>query len=327
MFFSGGLMNDLVSIIIPVYNVEKHLDRCVESVVNQTYKNLEIILVDDGSPDNCPQMCDEWANKDTRIRVIHKENGGLSSARNAGLDIMNGKYVYFIDSDDYISDKTIELLYNGMNENNADMVFARFVRFYDDNFLYPYVSNEIVLFNENSFWKSYYEMIIKEDVTVDMIISCNKLIKSSVFNELRFEIGKYHEDEFIIHLLINKCKNIVFIDSILYYYYQNPTSIMYTNDNRKVFNANEALAFRCIYFAQNNKDYTEKAFSHFFWKFRYDYFDLKSDSKMKKAAKSLYRKAYTVALPYLKNRKLKLLSTCLFLNDYLFRIVNKISNG
>lgn len=92
----------LVSIIVPIYKVQEYLNECIESIVNQTYKNIELILVDDGSPDKCPQMCDEWAGKDNRIRVIHKENGGLSSARNAGLDIIKGEYVAFVDSDDFI---------------------------------------------------------------------------------------------------------------------------------------------------------------------------------------------------------------------------------
>ena len=102
---------ELISIIVPVYKVEKYLDKCVESIVEQTYKNLEIILVDDGSPDNCSAMCDEWAQKDSRIKVIHKENGGLSSARNAGLDACTGEYIYFLDSDDYIADNCIETLF------------------------------------------------------------------------------------------------------------------------------------------------------------------------------------------------------------------------
>ena len=96
-------MNSLISVIVPIYNVEKYLDKCVDSIINQTYKNLEIILVDDGSPDNCPQMCDDYAKKDSRIRVVHKENGGLSDARNAGMKVATGEYVSFIDSDDYIS--------------------------------------------------------------------------------------------------------------------------------------------------------------------------------------------------------------------------------
>lgn len=97
-------MNPLISVIVPIYNVEKYLARCVDSIVNQTYKNLEIILVDDGSPDLCPQMCDDYAEKDSRIKVVHKKNGGLSDARNAGMAVSTGEYISFIDSDDYVSD-------------------------------------------------------------------------------------------------------------------------------------------------------------------------------------------------------------------------------
>ena len=110
---------DLISIVIPVYKVEKYLEKCVESVINQTYKNLEILLVNDGSPDNCPKICDEYAQKDNRIKVIHKENGGLSDARNAGIDVATGKYITFIDSDDYISNDYVEYMYNLLKQNNT----------------------------------------------------------------------------------------------------------------------------------------------------------------------------------------------------------------
>ena len=119
-------MNPLISVIVPVYKAEKYLDKCVQSIVNQTYKNLEIILVDDGSPDNCPEMCDEWAKKDSRIKVIHKENGGVSSARNAGLDNSFGDYIGFVDSDDFIENDFYECLYDNLVENGADISFCTF---------------------------------------------------------------------------------------------------------------------------------------------------------------------------------------------------------
>ena len=115
-------MNDIVSAIIPIYNVEKYLDRCIESVVNQTYCNLEIILVDDGSPDNCPQMCDEWAARDSRIKVIHKQNAGLGMARNTGIDHATGTYICFFDSDDYVEPELVEKAYHAAVEYDADMV-------------------------------------------------------------------------------------------------------------------------------------------------------------------------------------------------------------
>ena len=109
-------MNDLISIVVPVYNVENYLDKCIETIVKQTYKNIEIILVDDGSKDNSGSKCDEWKNKDKRIKVIHKVNGGLSSARNAGIEVAAGKYINFIDSDDYIDLRMIEILYNTIDK-------------------------------------------------------------------------------------------------------------------------------------------------------------------------------------------------------------------
>ena len=105
------MLQPLISVIVPCYNVEEYLPKCIESILNQTYRNLEILLVDDGSPDNCGRICDEYAAKDSRIRIIHKKNGGLSDARNAALDVMTGEYVTFIDSDDYVSDDYVEYLY------------------------------------------------------------------------------------------------------------------------------------------------------------------------------------------------------------------------
>ena len=123
-------MDEKVSIIVPVYNVEKYLDKCIESIVNQTYRNIEIILVDDGSPDKCPEICNEWAKKDDRIKVIHKENGGLSSARNAALEIAQGDYITFVDSDDWIENDMIQSMLTCAAKNDADIVCCGF---YFDN--------------------------------------------------------------------------------------------------------------------------------------------------------------------------------------------------
>ncbi|MBR4998296.1 MAG: glycosyltransferase, partial [Clostridia bacterium] len=128
-------MKEKVSIIIPIYKVEEFLDNCVESVINQTYKNLEIILVDDGSPDNCPKKCDEWAKKDNRIKVIHKENGGVSSARNMALDIMSGDYVCFVDADDALNPQYVEILLKTSKQNDADVAICSWQKTKDLNFV------------------------------------------------------------------------------------------------------------------------------------------------------------------------------------------------
>ena len=124
---------DLISVIVPVYNVEKYLDKCIQSIVDQTYTNLEIILVDDGSPDNSGAICDEWAEKDNRIKVIHKANGGLSDARNAGLDIATGEYIAFVDSDDYIELDFYDKLYNVIKATNCDISICNLRKVYENN--------------------------------------------------------------------------------------------------------------------------------------------------------------------------------------------------
>ena len=137
-------MDSLISVIVPIYNVEKYLERCVESIINQTYKNLEIILVDDGSPDNCPQMCDDYAKKDSRIKVVHKKNGGLSDARNAGMKVATGEYVSFIDSDDYISLDFYETLLETIVDNDSDIVECSVVKFYENGKFDEYSDDQMI---------------------------------------------------------------------------------------------------------------------------------------------------------------------------------------
>ena len=126
------MKSDLISVVVPVYKVEKYLDECVQSIVNQTHRNLEIILVDDGSPDRCPQLCDEWAEKDSRIRVIHQKNGGLSAARNAGLDVAKGDYIGFVDSDDYIAPDMYEQLLIPLLKENKKTSCCLISRVFDN---------------------------------------------------------------------------------------------------------------------------------------------------------------------------------------------------
>ena len=139
------MTEDLISVIIPVYKVEKYLDECLASVTGQTYRNLEIILVDDGSPDRCGEICDQWANKDNRIRVIHKQNGGLADARNAGIDVATGDYISFVDSDDYVDEDFLEGLYSALKKFNTKLAICNMTTFdengkTDEKFCQPFTS-------------------------------------------------------------------------------------------------------------------------------------------------------------------------------------------
>ena len=234
----------MISVIVPIYKVEKYLPKCIDSIINQTYKDLEIVLVDDGSPDGCPQICDEYAKIDNRIVVIHKENGGLSDARNAGLDIATGDYISFIDSDDYIEPTMYEKLLDSLIESNADMSICGFDRVNDDGKKISSIGFKDYVLSRND----AYEMLVQGNVY--FIISCNKLFKREIFDDLRFKLGKTHEDEFIIHHIYGKCKKISTINESLYHYLIRESSIMGSiKGSIKQFDGNESCIDRIRFFA------------------------------------------------------------------------------
>ena len=210
-------MQSLVSIIIPVYKVEQYLRNCVESVINQTYTNWEMILVDDGSPDKCGEICNEYAVKDKRIRVIHKGNGGLSSARNAGLDNSSeGEFVTFLDSDDFWHPEYLETLMNLQQKYHADLVQCGFIRGTES--VFPKIDESVsidVLDN--------HEIFITEKANVVM---CGKLYRTSLFDGIRMPVGLYNEDDWTAWKLYYRAKTIVVTNQSLYYYTMNPNSTM-----------------------------------------------------------------------------------------------------
>ena len=259
-----------ISVIIPVYNVEMYLDRCIKSVVGQTYRNIEIILVDDGSSDKSGSMCEEWAEKDSRIRVIHKENGGLSDARNAGLAIATGEYISFIDSDDSVSKHFLEYMLKTIIDTNSDLVECGRTDIYDD----------IEIYNEEVFSQhkihSYdinkaMELLVDNNIIYQTV--WDKLYKREVITGISFKKNKLHEDEFFTWRVILQCKRVTKIEVPLYNYYHRDGSIMengfslarldgieakmerheYIKDNMKelVTKSKMSVAMLCIYHMQN----------------------------------------------------------------------------
>ena len=231
----------LISVIVPVYNVEKYLDACVESIVNQTYKELEIILVDDGSPDRCPEMCDAWAKKDSRIKVIHKENGGLSDARNCGMKVAAGDYIGFVDSDDLIHPQMFEKLFDAMSKTNADIAQCKSIKFYDlSDVKFQQIDNIINISTFDSYG-AVNDLLrgFKIDTTC-----WNKLYKSSIALKVDFEVGKINEDVLWTYRVIASCNIVTSIDEELYWYYQRADSIMNCKYTEKKFDALYALSER-----------------------------------------------------------------------------------
>ncbi len=211
-------MESLISIIVPAYNVEPYLERCVISLINQSYEKIEILLVNDGSTDGTGELCNRLAEKDSRIKVFHQKNKGLSGARNKGIYFAQGEYITFIDSDDYVSNDYIRILYEVALKNTADMVFCDFLEMKEGDTL---EENKEVVYHEKIYDKTELYDIISDIVhheKTKVVIACAKLFKRGIFESFRFPEGRIHEDEFSVHHLLWKCKKVVGIDSSLYYY-------------------------------------------------------------------------------------------------------------
>jgi glycosyltransferase involved in cell wall biosynthesis len=230
------IMNELISVIVPIYQVEQYLPKCVDSIRNQTYSNLEIILVDDGSPDHCPELCDEYARKDSRIRVIHKPNGGLSDARNAGIEVAKGNYICFVDSDDYVADNMLDRLYLALKEQKAEMSLCGRACVDENNTPVADMENCMPLKNEVLSGREAIKKLAERGAGYYTVAWC-KLYRADLFQTIRFPVGKIHEDEFVAHLVFEKCKRVSCIAEKLYFYVQRKDSIM--GNARKGFSIRE----------------------------------------------------------------------------------------
>ena len=225
-------MDKLISVIVPIYNVEKYLTKCIESIINQTYKNLEIILVDDGSPDKSPIICDEYAKKDNRIKVIHKKNGGLSDARNYGMSLATGEYISFIDSDDYIDEEMYEKMIFELINNDSDIVSCAINNVYSDRVESSYIEERV--YDTELALKN---LILGRDLNQTV---WNKLYKKDVINGILFEKGKINEDDFWTYQVFANSKKIITLNKPLYNYIHRESSIMGQGYSEKNLNGLEA---------------------------------------------------------------------------------------
>lgn len=221
-------MSEIITIVVPIYKVEDYLHRCVDSILNQTYKRLEIILVNDGSPDSCGKICDEYAKLDERVIVIHKKNGGLSDARNAGIEIAQGEYISFIDSDDWIEENYIEKLYQLIINTNSDISVCNFIRTSTEKIQVENSMEEIYEYSNVEALEQLFDKF-----AVQMVISCGKLYKRELFKDIRFPVERIHEDEFTTYKLIYRANKIALTTAQLFYYWQREDSIMGVGFNIK----------------------------------------------------------------------------------------------
>ena len=239
-------MNQLISVIVPVYNVEEFVKKCLDSLVRQSYKNLEIIVIDDGSTDNSGRICDEFAEKEKNVKVFHRKNGGLSDARNFGIKKAGGEIIAFVDSDDFVDEEYIGVMYGKMTRKDVDVVVCGY------NFVKP---KKDVLSGKNAVIK-----LLTEHGNID-IVAWNKLYRKSLFadNEIWFPKGKKHEDTLTTYKVLSKARKVVYLDEILYFYNERPGSITKTEKIEERLTMRELAAEEAVSYFKKDSDLEQAA--------------------------------------------------------------------
>ena len=245
-----------VSVIVPIYNVEEYINKCVDSILNQTFKEFELILVDDGSTDNSGNICDTYKSIDDRVHVIHKNNGGLSDARNFGIEAATGEFLYFIDGDDFIHEDTLESMYNSIMKTNSDIAICNMVRYYGET-------------DTEKFYNPVEKMKVLDDnyrfETLKQPSVCNKMFKAILFKNIKFPLKKYYEDTFIYHELLFNARRVVLTGKDSYYYRSRRGSIISGGYNKKYFDFIEAVYLRALFLDKNNiHSYADEAYLHLY---------------------------------------------------------------
>lgn len=236
-----------ISVIVPAYKVEAYLDRCVQSILNQSFTDFELILIDDGSPDNCPAMCDEYAKQDERVVVLHQQNSGLSAARNAGIDWAfansDSEWLTFIDSDDWIHEEYLECLYRAAVDNQVAISVCGFERTEEINPHVNKIDGTSILWSSEDFYVTH---------STNAVVAWGKLYQKKLFRNIRYPVGKIHEDEFTTHRLLFQCPRIIVVHYALYYYYINNESIMGKRNAIKEIDTFEAYEEKLHFFKKNH---------------------------------------------------------------------------
>ncbi|MDE6208312.1 MAG: glycosyltransferase [Lachnospiraceae bacterium] len=319
---------EYISVIIPVYNVYRYLGICIDSILNQTYDKLEIILVDDGSTDGSGELCDEYADKDSRVIVIHQKNGGISSARNSGLDIASGEFITFVDSDDYLENHTYETLHNLIIDTGADMAYGNIQLVDEDNKLIEKqhidFEGETAIVYEREFWEYCC-------TTSGATVVWSKVYKRKIWENIRYPLGKIHEDEAMTSFILRQCNYIACTQKICYNYRMRTNSTMHTKFRIGNLDKSEFYAKRINYFI--NKGFEEYYMFTFGEGTRilirgYHELDLKGDENARKRVKELYNEYRILAkklLPYVKGWKQKLRLRLFRVNLGLYAFVRNMT--
>lgn len=316
-----------VSVIVPIYNAEEYLERCVDSILNQTVKELECILIDDGSTDNSAGICDQYAEKDSRVKVVHKVNSGQSDSCNIGIDISSGEYIAFVDSDDYLNESMYEKLISLAESENTDIAMCTFERVYSSEFENNDVaSNTTKLLSKNDIFNMWH--------TVEANVKWNKVFKRSIFDDIRLPSGKSIDDEPIKPFVFAKADKVAYTDEKLYYYRQRQNSIMRSDFNLKKMHKLDAIYVNIKWFDENSEEEMKQKEEKYYCDYFFDYYKqaYKIYTEGEKCAKQ-YLKAYKKQFQklyknFLNNKEFSLkykliLTFCNICPELLFSILNR----
>lgn len=313
-----------ISVIVPVFNVENYLEKCIKSIINQAYKNIEIILIDDGSTDKSGIICDKFAQKYSNIKVIHKKNGGLSSARNKGIEIAKGRYLSFIDSDDWIEQNFYNELINSADKYEAEIVIANKVEYIEKNGKYIKSNdNDILIFNS--------EQIIEKYIEGKWIAAWDKIYKKELFNDCKFPVGVLNEDEAIMVKIFNKANKIIYNPKAIYFYRKRVSGSI-TSDNSNLQNyfdwinhSLENYKFIKINYPSLYKKAFARHLNSLIWTMHY--ISYRNDNKYNKEKLWIKRKLIDNIFIILFSKQIsktsKISTVCMILNDKLYSSIRK----
>ncbi len=284
----------MISVIVPVYNVEKYLDRCVKSILSQSFSDFELLLVDDGSPDRCGEMCDEYAKGDSRIKAFHKRNGGLSDARNFGIEKALGEYLMFVDSDDYIHEQMLETLHRLITENDADLAVCSAMDVFEGKEVTQV--REIREFTLNK--TESYKYMLRGD---GLPSACNKLYKRQTVGEVRFPVGKLYEDGFFTPQILKRVEKTAVTSRPMYYYFRRADSITTKPFRKGDLDVIEAYDI-CV---RQVRELCPEALPFAEFRYRNAYFNVLDKMLMRDDCKSIPE--YKTTVKYLKSHTLDII--------------------
>lgn len=288
-------MKDLISVIVPIYNVENYLVECLNSICSQTYSNLEIILVDDGSTDSSGRIADEYADGDCRIQVFHRENGGLSVARNKGVKVASGEYLAFVDSDDVIADSFVQTLYDMILEKKVLIAQCGLLRFVDQAPQKPGPKEAFRMYSGIEMQLQLYNHAVE----VEAVVACNKLYHKRLFQEIQFPEGRYHEDEGSTYLLYDLAQKVAVTRQPLYYYRERKGSIVNSKNVKRFWDIKDLVWERLQFYERKEDKVYERLYQLTYKRYYYELFlcyqesfDKEIDREMKQCVKKLLRFPY-----------------------------------